>query len=138
MTYVSVGASLSVMRCRCMSSVARAFQLIGWCTLSTSWLLVVVLGSARPCYTMLSVAVLGFLQSSTTTYLIASSNTLFKFLCVNAEHSRYLTALISFAITTACSYCMGAILFAPSCLLTSSFSLRSSFVPTRMIGTSGA
>jgi len=44
------------------------------------------------------------------TYLIASSNTLLRFLCVRAEHSRYLTALISLATWTACSYCMGCIL----------------------------
>ena len=36
-------------------------------------------------------------------YLMASSNTLFKFLCVKAEHSKYLTALISFATESACS-----------------------------------
>lgn len=34
---------------------------------------------------------------------IASSNTLFRFLCVNAEHSRYFTALISLATDKACS-----------------------------------
>lgn len=71
-------------------------------------------------------------------YLIASSNTLFKFRCVNAEHSRYFTALISFATCTACSYCIGAILRCRSCSRTSGSSLRSSLVPTSMIGTPGA
>ena len=37
-------------------------------------------------------------------YLIASSKTLFRFLCVSAEHSMYLCARISLATATACSY----------------------------------
>ena len=72
------------------------------------------------------------------TYLIASSNTLLRFLCVRAEHSRYLTALISLATCTACSYCMGCILRWRSCSLTSGSSRKSSLVPTRMMGTPGA
>lgn len=40
---------------------------------------------------------------------IASSNTVFKPFCVKAEHSRYFTAPISFAIATPCEYWMGAI-----------------------------
>ena len=71
-------------------------------------------------------------------YVMASSNTFFKFRCVRAEHSRYFTALISFATWTACSYCIGAIFRCRSCSRTSGSSLRSSFVPTRMIGTLGA
>lgn len=72
------------------------------------------------------------------THLIASSKTLLRFLCVRAEHSRYLTALISLATCTACSYCMGCILRWRSCSLTSGSSRKSSLVPTRMIGTPGA
>jgi len=72
------------------------------------------------------------------TYLIASSKTLLRFLCVRAEHSRYLTALISLATCTACSYCMGCILRWRSCSLTSGSSRKSSLVPTRMMGTPGA
>src|ERR1700722_1293255 len=37
------------------------------------------------------------------TNLMASSNTLLRFRCVRAEHSKYLTALISFATASACS-----------------------------------
>lgn len=73
-----------------------------------------------------------------STYLIASSNTLFRFRCVRAEHSRYLTALISLATCTACSYCMGCILRWRSCSLTSGSSRKSSLVPTKMMGTPGA
>ena len=72
------------------------------------------------------------------THLIASSNTLFRFRCVSAEHSRYFTALISFATCTACSYWMGAIFLCRSCSRTSGSSLRSSLVPTSMMGTPGA
>ena len=72
------------------------------------------------------------------TDLIASSNTLFRFLCVSAEHSRYLTARISFATCTACSYWIGAIFRCRSCSRTSGSSRRSSLVPTSIIGTPGA
>jgi hypothetical protein len=57
---------------------------------------------------------------------------------VSAEHSRYFCALISLATMTACSYWMGAIFFWRSDSLVPSSSRRSSFVPTRMIGTPGA
>ncbi len=73
-----------------------------------------------------------------TTYLIASSNTLFKFLWVKAEHSKYLWARISLATIKAWSYETGSIRF---CLRLSSVagsSLKSSFVPTRIMGTEGA
>jgi hypothetical protein len=72
------------------------------------------------------------------TYRIASSNTLFKFRCVSAEHSRYFCALISLATMTACSYCIGAIFFCLRLSLVPSSSLKSSLVPTRMMGTPGA
>lgn len=45
-----------------------------------------------------------FAQYPRVSYRIASSNTLFRFRCVNAEHSRYFWAFISFATWTACSY----------------------------------
>lgn len=73
-----------------------------------------------------------------TTHRIASSKTLFKFRCVSAEHSKYFWALISLATMTACSYCMGAIFFCLRLSLVASSSLRSSLVPTRIIGTPGA
>lgn len=69
---------------------------------------------------------------------MASSNTLFRFRCVSAEHSRYFCALISFATITACSYWMGAIFFCRRLSRVASSSRRSSFVPTRMMGTPGA
>ena len=72
------------------------------------------------------------------TYRIASSNTLFKFLCVSAEHSRYFCALISLATMTACSYCIGDIFFCLRLSLVASSSLKSSLVPTRIMGTPGA
>jgi hypothetical protein len=72
------------------------------------------------------------------TYRIASSNTLLRLRCVSAEHSRYFCALISFATMTACSYWIGAIFFCLSDSLVPSSSLKSSFVPTRIIGTLGA
>ncbi len=72
------------------------------------------------------------------TYRIASSNTLLRFLCVSAEHSRYLCALISLDTWSACSYDTGSILFCRSDSIVPRSSLKSSFVPTRMIGTFGA
>ena len=72
------------------------------------------------------------------TDLIASSNTLFKFRCVSAEHSRYLWALISFATTNAWSYDTGSILFDLRLSSVAGSSRKSNFVPTRMIGTEGA
>lgn len=71
-------------------------------------------------------------------YLIASSKTLLRFRCVNAEHSRYLTALISLATARACSYETGSIFFDLRLSAVPLSSLRSSFVPTRMMGTLGA
>lgn len=71
-------------------------------------------------------------------YLIASSKTLFKFRCVNAEHSRYLCALMSFATINAWSYDTGSILFWRRLSRVAGSSLKSSLVPTRMIGTPGA
>ena len=72
------------------------------------------------------------------THRIASSKTLFRFLCVSAEHSKYLTALMSLATDRACSYETGSIFFDlnPSAVALSS--LKSSFVPTSIIGTLGA
>jgi hypothetical protein len=70
--------------------------------------------------------------------LMASSNTLFKFRCVSAEHSRYLWALISFATIKAWSYDTGSILFALRLSSVAGSSRKSNFVPTRMMGTEGA
>lgn len=69
---------------------------------------------------------------------MASSKTLLRLRCVSAEHSRYFCALISFATMTACSYWMGAIFFCLSDSFVASSSLKSSFVPTRIMGTPGA
>jgi len=72
------------------------------------------------------------------TYRIASSNTLFKFRCVRAEHSKYFWALISLATMTACPNSIGAIFFCLRLSFVASSSLKSSLVPTNMIGTPGA
>jgi hypothetical protein len=69
---------------------------------------------------------------------MASSKTLLRLRCVRAEHSMYLTALISLATLIACSYWMGAIFFCLRPSLVFSSSRRSSLVPTRMMGTPGA
>jgi hypothetical protein len=82
-----------------------------------------------------SIADFQVLQQS---YRIASSNTLLRLRCVSAEHSRYFCALISLATMTACSYWIGAIFFCLSDSLVFSSSLKSSFVPTSMMGTPGA
>jgi hypothetical protein len=70
--------------------------------------------------------------------LIASSNTLFRLRWVKAEHSRYFCALISLLIASASSYCTGCVRIFLMLSLVASSSLRSSFVPTNMIGTPGA
>ena len=72
------------------------------------------------------------------THLIASSKTLFRFLCVNAEHSRYLWARMSLDTASACSYETASIRFDRNASIVPLSSLKSSFVPTNMIGTFGA
>lgn len=69
---------------------------------------------------------------------MASSKTLFRFRCVSAEHSRYLTALISLATARACSYDTGSIFLDRKLSAVPLSSLKSSLVPTRMMGTLGA
>jgi len=69
---------------------------------------------------------------------MASSNTLFRFLWVKAEHSKYLWALISFAMIRAWSYDTGSIRFCLRLSNVAGSSLKSNFVPTRIIGTDGA
>ena len=71
-------------------------------------------------------------------YRIASSKTLLRFLCVNAEHSRYLCARTSRDTWRACSYDTGSIRFILKPSIVPRSSLRSSFVPTSIIGTFGA
>jgi hypothetical protein len=71
-------------------------------------------------------------------YLIASSKTDLRFLWVSAEHSRYLTALISRATARACSYETGSIFLERRPSAVERSSRRSSLVPTNMIGTPGA
>lgn len=71
-------------------------------------------------------------------YRIASSNTLFRFRCVSAEHSRYLCARISLATVRACSYVTGSIFRRRRVSVVARSSRRSSLVPTRMMGTFGA
>lgn len=73
-----------------------------------------------------------------STHLMALSNTDLRFICVRAEHSTYLYALISLARATPISYVMGLILLAASRAFVSSSSRMSSLVPTRMIGMLGA
>jgi len=77
-------------------------------------------------------------KHSVLTYLIASSNTLFKFRWVRAEHSKYLCARISFATIKAWSYVTGSMRFCLKLSSVAGSSLKSSFVPTRMMGTEGA
>jgi hypothetical protein len=77
-------------------------------------------------------------DKNSATHLMASSKTLLRLRCVRAEHSMYLTALISLATLIACSYWMGAIFFCLRLSLVPSSSRRSSLVPTRMMGTPGA
>lgn len=69
---------------------------------------------------------------------MASSNTLFKFLWVKAEHSKYLWALISFATIKAWSYDTGSIRFCLRLSNVAGSSLKSNLVPTRIMGTDGA
>lgn len=71
-------------------------------------------------------------------YRIASSKTLFRLRWVSAEHSRYLCARISLATAKACSYETGSILRDRRASVVARSSLRSSLVPTRMMGTLGA
>jgi hypothetical protein len=68
---------------------------------------------------------------------IASSNTFFNPFCVKAEDSRYLWALISFALAIPCSNVTGANPFSLNRSLVSRSSLKSSLVPTRIIGLFG-
>lgn len=56
---------------------------------------------------------------------------------VKAEHSRYLTALISLAIWRPCGYVSGWRFFSFSVAIVPASSRRSSLVPTRMIGVLG-
>ena len=70
------------------------------------------------------------------TQLTASSNTFFNPRWVNAEHSKYFTALILCAILTPCSFLTGHWPIWASCESVSRSSLRSVLVPTNMIGTS--
>jgi hypothetical protein len=69
---------------------------------------------------------------------MASSNTLFRFRWVRAEHSRYLWARMSLAITRAWSYETGSMRLARRLSSVAGSSLKSSLVPTRMMGTDGA
>jgi hypothetical protein len=69
---------------------------------------------------------------------MASSNTLFKLRWVKAEHSRYFCALISLLIANASSYCTGCVRIFLMLSFVASSSLRSSLVPTSMMGTPGA
>lgn len=95
------------------------------------------------------------LKHHSQTARIASSKTVFKPFCVRAEHSKYLTALISLAIETPWGYWIGAIRLRRMCErlnrrihLTTHRSLsfwivggssrRSSFVPTNTIEVDGA
>ena len=72
-----------------------------------------------------------------STALIASSNTILSPFCVNAEHSRYLTAPISRAMARPWGYVIGDSFFSFSFSTVSLSSLRSNLVPTRMIGVLG-
>lgn len=58
-------------------------------------------------------------------------------LCVNAEHSRYLTALILLANFCPCSRLIGDSPCSDKTFNVSLSSLKSIFVPTKIIGASG-
>ena len=68
---------------------------------------------------------------------MASSNTCLSPFCVRAEHSRYLTDPTSFIICRPWGYVIGANFFSLSFSIVSLSSLRSSFVPTKMMGVLG-
>lgn len=68
---------------------------------------------------------------------IASSNTIFKFFWVRAEHSRYFTALTSLAIARPWGYVIGANFLSFNFSIVLLSSRRSSFVPTSIIGVLG-
>ena len=53
-------------------------------------------------YMTMHVRFLGAFGGGKSTARMASSNTVFRPFCVNAEHSRYLTALMSLASWTPC------------------------------------
>lgn len=69
---------------------------------------------------------------------IASSNTFFNPVWINAEHSKYFAAFISLAICKLCVYEIGAIFFWANFWIVSGSSLRSSLVPIKMMGVPGA
>lgn len=120
------------------NSCMSYFYLIGWGIFRLSSLLVGDEDSAQPCEVVRKKNGVSILCPLDGIHLIASSNTLLRLRCVNAEHSRYFCALISFATMTACSYCIGVIFFCRRFSLVVSSSLRSNLVPTSMIGTPGA
>lgn len=66
-----------------------------------------------------------------------SSNTCFKPLCVSAEHSKYLTALILLASFWPCSLLMGEWLLSARACRASLSSRRSILVPIKRMGASG-
>ncbi len=69
--------------------------------------------------------------------LTASSKTSFSPFFVSEEHSKYLTAFISLALAAPCSKVIGARPFSLNLSMVSLSSLKSDFVPTRMIGVLG-
>ena len=69
---------------------------------------------------------------------MASSKTLLRLRWVRAEHSRYLCARISLAHRRAWSYETGSMRFWRRDSSVAGSSRRSSFVPTRIMGTFGA
>ena len=70
-----------------------------------------------------------------STALIASSKTVLSPFVVNAEHSKYFTAPTSLAIERPCGYVMGCSRLSFNFSIVSLSSLRSSLVPTKMMGT---
>lgn len=68
---------------------------------------------------------------------IASSKTVFNPFCVNAEHSKYLTALISLFIAKPWGYVMGVNFLSRNLSIVVLSSRKSNFVPTKIIGVLG-
>ena len=68
---------------------------------------------------------------------MASSKMVFKPFCVNAEHSKYLTASISLAIACACCWDTGFKLRSFSFWTVAWSSLKSNLVPTKIMGVHG-
>ena len=74
-------------------------------------------------------------EDGLNTARMASSKTFLSPFCVRAEHSTYWTAPMVLAMARPCGWVTGASLRSASPATAAASSLRSTFVPTSMIGT---